>query len=207
MRLRRIQPSWLPCAPSRPDACGLLTGLLACVLPLTACTDDSDDPPPSDGPESVALELSLGPGADDLTTEARDDLQNDVGAVLTTYVVEGFLGDYPRDDFVRRPRLLHQRTWPRRAAQDIDQITGAGFERRRGGRGDPASRPASPPSLPAGKLGVSAAVDFAFDVTEGGTTARSTLHGRLMLTPENGEWRIFGYDAADRDQRPTGGAS
>ena len=160
---------------------GLLTWLLACVLPLAACTDDSDDPPPSDGPESVALELSIGPGADDLTTEARDDLQNDVGAVLTTYVVEGFLGDYPRDDFVSALDSFTSGVADD-AAEELDLISGAGFE------GNPDEVVATQLSAsistfaPGGKVvGVTAWVDFAFDVTEGGTTREEARHGRLML--------------------------
>ena len=183
----------------------LLTGLAACVLPLTACTDDSDDPPPSDGPESVALELSLGPGADGLTTEARDDLQNDVGAVLTTYVVEGFLGDYPRDDFVGVLDSFTTHFAPR-AAQNLEQITGTSFAKAEEVVATHLEARISTFAPSKEALGVSAAVDFAFDVTEGGTTREETLRGRLMLMPENGEWRIFGYDVQGI-QPPTGGAS
>jgi hypothetical protein len=167
--------------------------VVACLVALTACTDDSDDPaPPDGGLESVALELSLGPGADGLTPEARDDLQNDVGAVLTTYVVEGFLGDYPRDDFVGVLDSFTAGEAPR-AARRLEQITGTSFAdaekvvatRLR------ARISTFAPSQEA--LGVSAAVEFAFDVTEGGATREETMRGRLMLTPENGEWRIFGF--------------
>ncbi len=171
----------------------LAAALVASLVPLGACTDDSDDPlPPSDGRESVALELSLGPGSDGLTTEARDDLQNDVGAVLTAYVVEGFLGDYPREDFVSVLDSFTAGEAPR-AAQKLDQITGTSFA-----DADQvvATRlQARISTFAPGKeaLGVSAAVEFAFDVTEGGETREETLRGRLMLTPENGEWRIFGF--------------
>ena len=173
----------------------LAAGVVACLASLGACTDDSDDPtPPSDGPESVALELSLGPGSDDLTTEARDDLQNDVGAVLTTYVVEGFLGDYPRDDFVGALDSFTSGVADE-AAEDLDLISGAGFE------GSPDDVVATQLSAsistfaPGGKVvGVSARVDFAFDVTEGGTTREEARHGRLMLTTEDGVWKIFGFE-------------
>ncbi len=164
-------------------------------------------PPPSDGPESVALELSLGPGADGLTTEARDDLQNDVGAVLTTYVVEGFLGDYPRDDFV-------ERRWTRSPAASPARPPGTSSRSpERGSRTPtrswrPGCRPASPPSRPVGKaVGVSAHVDFAFDVTEGESTREVTLRGRLMLMPVDGEWKIFGYQRRHRRPEPPGAVS
>ena len=172
----------------------LAAGVVVCVVSLASCTDDSDDPsPPDDGPESVALELSLGPGADGLTTEARDDLQNDVGAVLTTYVVEGFLGDYPRDDFVGALDSFTSGVADD-AAEDLDLISGAGFE------GNPDDVVATQLSAsistfaPGGKVvGVSARVDFVFDVTEGSTTREEARHGRLMLTTENGAWKIFGF--------------
>jgi hypothetical protein len=183
----------------------LLIWLLACVLLLAACTGDSDDPPPSDGPESVALELSMGPGADGLTTEARDDLQNDVGAVLTTYVVEGFLGDYPRDDFVEVLDMFTS-DGARKAAADIDKITGAGFKdadevvatRLESSIATFAPGPEA--------VGVSAHVDFAFDVTEGGSTREVTLRGRLMLMPVDGEWKVFGYQL-DTDDPASGTVS
>ena len=183
----------------------LLTWLLACALPLTACTGDSDDPPPSDGPETVALELSMGPGADDLTTEARDDLQNDVGAVLTTYVVEGFLGDYPRDDFVEVLDMFTS-DGARKAAADIDKITGAGF--KDADDVEATRLESSIATFAPGReaVGVSAHVDFAFDVTEGGSTREVTLRGRLMLMPVDGEWKIFGYQL-DTDDPASGTVS
>jgi hypothetical protein len=182
---------------ARPRSLGLAAVALAWVLPLGACTGDSEEPPEPDGdPQSVALELSLGPGADALSAEARDDLQNDVGAVLSTYVVDGFLGEYPRDDFVGALETFTSGVADR-AAEDLDLITGAGFE------GDPEKVVATQLSAsistfaPGGKaVGVTARVDFAFDVTEGGTTHEEARHGRLMLTSENGTWQIFGYSLA-----------
>jgi hypothetical protein len=185
---------------------GLAAVALVWVVPLGACTDDSEKPPePDDGPDRVALELSLGPGAEGLGTEARDDLQNDVGAVLSTYVVEGFLGDYPREDFVSVLDSFTTGLAPR-AAQNLEQITGASFadaEKVVATRLQ-ARISAFVPGREA--LGVSAAVDFAFEVTEGGTTREATLRGRLMLEPENGDWKIFGYDV-EPIEPPTGGTS
>ena len=76
-----------------------VAGGRCCSVRARTTTPRSRRRPTGEG-DGVALEISLGPGAGDMTTEARDDLQNDVGDVLSTYVVEGFLGDYPRDDFV-----------------------------------------------------------------------------------------------------------
>ena len=50
-----------------------------------------------------------------------------MGAVLSTYVVEAFLGDYPRDDFVDVLDLFTS-GGASDAAEDIENITGAGFK-------------------------------------------------------------------------------
>ena len=51
---------------------------------------------------------------------------------------------------------------------------------------------------------MSAHVDFAFDVTEGGSTREVTMRGRLMLMPVDGEWKIFGFEVKTDD--PASGA-
>jgi hypothetical protein len=166
---------------------------LAWVVPLGACTGDSKEPPkPDDGPDSVALELSLGPGAEGLSTEARDALQNDVGAVLSTYVVEGFLGDYPRDDFVSVLDSFTTDLQPE-AARDLEQITGASFADATDVLATRLVARISTFAPGRAAVGVSASVDFAFDVTEDDTTREETLRGRLMLVQEGGDWKIFGY--------------
>jgi hypothetical protein len=166
---------------------------LLLVVGLVACTDDSEKPPPDQPTDHVALELSIGPGASELSTEARDQLQNDIGMVLSTYVVDAYLGDYPRQDFVGAlgtftPGVADS------AAADLDLLTGAGF----GSDAEEvtASRLSATISTfaPDQKVvGVSASVDFAFDVKAGGNTTEFTRHGRLMLMPVDGQWKIFGY--------------
>jgi hypothetical protein len=177
----------------------LAAAVVACVVPIGACTDETDDPtPPGDGPKSVALQLSIGPGADDLDTSTRDELQNDVGAVLSTYVVDAFLGDYPRDDFVKALDAFTSGVTPK-AATDLEELTGAGFK-----DADTvvASRlAASISAFAPGRdaLGASAHVDFAFAVTENGSTRQVTVQGRLMLTPVDGQWKIFGFHVKTDD--------
>ena len=51
---------------------------------------------------------------------------------------------------------------------------------------------------------MSAKVDFAFDVTEDDSTREVTVRGRLMLTPVDGQWKIFGFDLKTDD--PASGA-
>jgi len=167
-------------------------GLL--VLVLAACTDEPSTPAPE--AESVAFELSLGPGASGLSPADRDQLQTAVGDTLSAYVVDAFLGDYPRDDFVA---ALDSFTsgGARLAAEQLDVVTGAGF--------------GSPEDVVATRLdarlstfapdeeasGVSAAVNFEFEVADDGSTELVQVAGRLMLTPEGDEWKIFGFDLDD----------
>jgi hypothetical protein len=181
------------------------SSLTALVLMVGAagCTDDSGEPPPPDDPDHVALELSMGPGASKLSTQARDRLQNDVSDLLSTYVVDAFLGDYPRDDFVDALGTFTTGE-AARAAEDLDLLTGAGF-------GDDAEDVAATrlsatisSFAPEGHVvGVTAIVDFAFDVETGGATSEMTRSGRLMLMPQDGEWKIFGYQLTPQ---PGGGS-
>ena len=96
----------------RVVAAALVTALLT---GLAACTADESQPP---GPDEPAADVALqvvsvkAPGIDE---ETRTQLESEVGDVLASYIVEGFLGDYPREDFVRG--LADFPTpWPTRAA-------------------------------------------------------------------------------------------
>src|SRR4051794_25192543 len=167
---------------------------LLLVVGLVACTDDTKEPPSDQHTDNAALELSLGPGVDELSTEARDQLQNDVGAVLSTYVVDAFLGDYPRQDFVDALGTFTTGV-AARAAADLELLTGAGF----GSDAEEVTATRLSATIssfaPDEKVvGVSAAVDFAFDVKAGDATTEYTRRGRVMLVPESGTWKIFGYD-------------
>jgi hypothetical protein len=167
---------------------------LVLVVGAAACTDDDEAPPPDQHGDNVALELSLGPTAGELSTEARDELQNDVAAALSTYVVDAFLGDYPREDFVGALDTFTDGV-ASRAAKDIELLTGAGFGDRVDGV--TATRlSATISSFAPGHeaVGVTAVVDFAFDVEANGKTTEQTRTGRLMLMPAGGTWKIFGYE-------------
>jgi hypothetical protein len=167
---------------------------LLLVLGLVACTDDKEEPPPDQHTGHVALDLALGPTAGELSTDGRDQLQNDVATVLSTYVVDAFLGDYPRQDFVEALDAFTDGA-ARRGAGEIDLLTGAGF-----GSGvdnvaaTKLSATISSLAPDNEALGVTAFVDLAFDVDANGKTTEYTRTGRLMLMPVEGTWKIFGYD-------------
>ena len=125
--------------------------------------------------------------------ETRTRLESEVGDVLASYVVEGFLGDHPRDDFVR-------------ALSDFS--TGLADD---GGRDLTTLTLAETPAIAAVRatrlkanlaffnpggdvVGASAFVDLDFDLTfEDGTTRQVTRTGRFSLGLSDGVWQVTGY--------------
>jgi hypothetical protein len=187
---------------------GLALLLVAAVLWLSTgagCT--GDDPPDPDRPESegVALELTLGAGSSGLDTDVSDQFQTDVADALSGYVVSAFLGDYPRTDFVEALDWFTT-GGAELAAADLEWLTGSSFENADAVVAkslEARLAPFAPGQRPAG---VSAAVEFVFDVTEDDDTSTVTLTGRLLLVPESDGWRIFGYKVS-RDDLPDEAAS
>jgi hypothetical protein len=184
-----------------------LLGVAVVLWLSTGAGCTGDDPPDPDRPEAetVALELTLGAGSSGLGTEVSDQFQTEVADALSGYVVSAFLGDYPRSDFVEALDWFTT-GGAELAAADLDVLTGTLFEdadsvvatklKARLAPFAPGQRPA----------GVSAAVEFVFDVTEAGATSTVTLTGRLLLVPESDGWRIFGYHVS-RDDLPDEAAS
>ena len=181
-----------------------LTVLQRCLLAwallagMAACTGDATDDPDADA-QSVALEVEIVSGADGLDETERTEVETGIGDVLSSYVVRGFLGDYPRDDFVRAFDSFTSGA-AREAAQDIDLLT--------------ASRFSDATEVAATKLrarisclvdgedvvGATANVSFVFEATEVGDAVQPfSLKGRLMLVRQGGTWVVFGYDMAPRD--------
>ena len=170
-------------------AVALVTVLL---VGFAACSGDDSSPPGPDEPADVALQVvSVKTGGIDEETRTR--LESEVGDVLASYVVEGFLGDHPRDDFVR-------------ALSDFS--TGLADD---GGRDLTTLTLAETPAIaavqatrlkvnlaffnPGGDVvGASAFVDLDFDLTfEDGTTRQVTRTGRFSLGLSDGVWQVTGY--------------
>ena len=87
---------------------------------LTGCTDGRSDPPA--GNEEAPLEIELVTGTAGLSRQQREDVQQQVGDALSTYVVGAFLGDYPRDDFVNALPAFTSGA-AEYAADDLDLLT------------------------------------------------------------------------------------
>jgi len=177
-----------------PMARRVLAGALVTVLLVgfAACSGDDSSPPGPDEPADVALQVvSVKTGGIDEETRTR--LESEVGDVLASYVVEGFLGDHPRDDFVR-------------ALSDFS--TGLADD---GGRDLTTLTLAETPAIAAVRatrlkanlaffnpggdvVGASAFVDLDFDLTfEDGTTRQVTRTGRFSLGRSDGVWQVTGY--------------
>lgn len=183
---------------SRPVSRGIALGLVGLVLIATAvgCTggDDetSDDPPPTTtptAPPEVPLVVSVQKVAGDLTKKSRKRVVAGIEETMKEYLDSAFLGDYPRAEFALARFTAGVE---RRAARDLDLLTGRSF---RDAEAVTAKQLKARLSVlaPGGRpAGATARVRFAFDVD--GTPV--TVTGRLMLTPREGTWRIFGYDIA-----------
>ncbi len=177
-----------------PMARRVLAGALVTVLLVgfAACSGDDSSPPGPDEPADVALQVASVKtrGIDE---ETRTRLESEVGDVLASYVVEGFLGDHPRDDFVR-------------ALSDFS--TGLADD---GGRDLTTLTLAETPAIAAVRatrlkanlaffnpggdvVGASAFVDLDFDLTlEDGTTRQVTRTGRFSLGLSYHVWQVTGY--------------
>ena len=177
-----------------PMARRVLAGALVTVLLVgfAACSGDDSSPPGPDEPADVALQV-VSVKTRGIDEETRTRLESEVGDVLASYVVEGFLGDHPRNDFVR-------------ALSDFS--TGLADD---GGRDLTTLTLAETPAIAAVRatrlkanlaffnpggdvVGASAFVDLDFDLTfEDGTTRQVTRTGRFSLGRSDGVWQVTGY--------------
>jgi hypothetical protein len=180
-------------------------GSLGVLVGLTACTAAGPPAPVSDEGERVALSVTTAKGAQQLSAADRAAAEGAVGAVLSRYLVGGFLGDYPRerfvqalDDFTPRAAAL--------AARDLDVVTNARVgdatevvPRRLDARLSLLVRDGD-------VIGATAYVDVDLEATmPDGETRDVTLDGRLLLQEQRGRWSVFGFDVANDDGAPLDG--
>ena len=205
----------MPRARDLPAAVGvrvLAAGLVAALVGalVVACTpSEESDPPGQSDPDNAALTVTT-KGAGRMGDDLRAQMEAEVSDVLAGYVVGGFLGDYPRQDFVDAFVDFTSRA-TQFAAADIDVLTGSRFE-------DASAVTAT--SLDAelhffvrggAAVGASAYVDFAFDVDakEEGEGTTASLTGRFTLGHTDDGWLVFGYDVLrdDSDALPAEASS
>ena len=161
----------------RVVAAALVTMLLAGFVACTA--DDSRPPGPDEPAGDVALQVVSvkSPGIDE---ETRTRLESEVGDVLASYIVEGFLGDYPREDFVRGLADFSN-DLADEGGRDLNVLTLAGLSDVTAVRATRLKVNLAFYNPGGDTVGASAFLDLAFDVTlEEGTSRQVTRTGRLF---------------------------
>lgn len=183
----------------RPARAGVRAGVavaLAGGVAVLAAGCSSVAPPDEETPddESAALRVETVAGAERLDEETRAELEGAVGDVLSDYVFEAFLGDFPREEFVPAFEDFTGDA-ARDAARDIDDLTARSVAEATAVRATRLDARLSFLTRAGTVYAGTAAVDFAFEATmDDGSARELSLDGRIMLDAESGEWRIFGYD-------------
>lgn len=160
--------------------------------------DDGDTPPA----ESAALRVQTVTGADELDERTRTEVEGAVGDVLSAYVVQAFLGPFPRQEFVSSFDSFTSGAAVS-AAGHINRLTAARVRDATAVRATELDARLSFLTQAGDVHGGTAKVHFAFEATmEDGTTRPLVLDGRFLLDAEGGTWSIFGYDVTfdDGDQ-------
>jgi hypothetical protein len=178
-----------------------VAGVAAVVVWLATACSSGAPPRDTETPDAAALRVRTVTGAERLDESTRADVEGAVGDVLSAYVVAAFLGEYPREEFVRSFASFTGDA-ARDAAGDIDLLTAAAVPGATGVLATDLDARLS--FLTQGRTvhGGTATVHFAFEATrEDGSTQPLTLDGRFMMEAEEGTWSVFGYDVA-RDDIP-----
>lgn len=186
-----------------PMARRVLAGALVTVLLVgfAACSGDESSPPGPDEPAAdVALQV-VSVKARGIDEETRTRLESEVGDVLASYVVEGFLGDHPRDDFVRALSDFSTGLADD-GGRDLNVLTVAGLSNVTAVRATRLKVNLAFYNPGGDTVGASAFLDLAFDITfEDGTTREATRTGRLSLGRTDGDWQVIGYHVCCADDR------
>lgn len=181
----------------RPAAAAVL--VVAAMLAGCSAGVPPDEPDRPDR-ESVALRVQTVHGAERLDEGTLTELEGEVGDVLSGYVVNAFLGTYPRERFVQSFESFTSGAARSAAARHIDRLTAAGVRDVTGVRATELEARLSFLTQGGTVHAGTASVHFAFEATmEDGTTRPLVLDGRFLLDADTDTWSIFGYDVAFDD--------
>ena len=172
---------------------GVAVAVAALAAGCSAGSPPDDEETPT--PESAALRVQTVTGAERLDEATRAEVEGAVGDVLSDYVVQAFLGDFPRQEFVRSFESFTS-VAARKATRDIDLLTAATVRDATAVRATELEARLSFLDQAGEVHGATAAVHFTFEATmEDGTTRPLALDGRFMLEAgADDAWSIFGYD-------------
>lgn len=172
-------------------------GVAVVVAVLAAGCSDGGPPDEEETPtaESAALRVQTVTGAERLDESTRAEIEGAVGEVLSDYVLEGFLGEFPRQDFVRAFEDFTS-VAARKATRKIDLLTAASVRDATAVRATELDARLSFLDQAGEVHGATAAVHFTFEATmEDGSTRPLALDGRFMLEAgDDDRWSVFGYD-------------
>ena len=150
----------------------------------------------------VALRLATVSGAERLDEADRTAVEGEVGKVLSNYVVEAFLGEFPRRQFVASFESFTGGV-ARNAAADIDVLTATSASDATAMRATDLGARLSFLTLGGRVHGGTAKVHFTFEATmEDGSVRPLALDGRFLLDHEGDDWVVFGYDLTLDDGVP-----
>lgn len=181
--------------------------LTVLLVGAAACTGDDDDAPGSQEPGSSASDPAEEPIhttvegiSGRLDHDARHELKTGVSEVVDAWFQGAFLGDFPRPDyapafdgFTRGARAD--------ALEALDLMSNKEIEDRiesaRPGNRRVRLEVLAPQGEPQGVT-----AHFVLDYfTDGELEDHRRVRGSLYLTPQEGEWRIFGYDVIGAETR------
>jgi hypothetical protein len=178
--------------PRRLRAAGAVVA--AVVLVAAACTADEPPDDPDDPPRSASLRVETVSGADRLDERARADLEGEVGEVLSQYLVDAFLGDFPRQRFVQSFASFTSGA-AEDATRDIDWLTAATVQDATSVRATELDARLSFLTLGRTVHGGTAHVHFAFEAAMPDGSARPlVLDGSFLLEADDDGFTIFGYE-------------
>ncbi len=182
------------------DMARLPASVVVLLVAVAGCSAEPPEPPSSPS-GSVPLEVRTVADTGGLDERLRRRLEGEVGEVLSEYVVNAFLGEFPRQGFVRSFDAFTSGA-ASYAAGDIEILTAAELADARSVRATALDAGLSFMIHRGDVLGASADVRFRFEATlESGDVVPLRLRGRFTLREDDGTWSVFAYDV-DRDDGP-----
>lgn len=179
-----------------------VAALAAVLLTVTGCSGDDDDsepdaapstPAPSATPPPLRTDTELGVVSGKLDKAKRATLKRKVAQVVDDWLLAAYVGgDYPRTDFA--DAFPHFTGGAKREAQRDTLMSNA----KLGDRIEAVTATRSRlriDVLAVRKQATGVTARFALTMDLSGEVNRAEkVSGRLFLTNQKGNWRVFGYD-------------
>jgi hypothetical protein len=174
------------------------------VAIVGGCSSDGTDDPPDDAaspstssesPEkpSVTTAVVLGRVVGKLDAKRKQSLKDDLKEVVDGFFDAAYLGDFPRDSFAKAYAAFSSGA-REDAARDAALLSNAEIaDRIETATGVKRRVALDVLAVQGTPRGVTARFTLDFDTT-GELERRERVKGYLLLTREDGQWQVFGYD-------------